>query len=330
MLAAVTDVLGEALQAGIGRDAIVFALAAIGINLHFGYTGLLNFGQVGWMAVGAYGMGIAVLDFGWPLWAAVVFAMAMSVVFSAILGVPTLRLRADYLAIVTVAAGELVRIVARAASLSEVTGGSSGLPGRGDPPFNSEFYAANPFDSGIEIGPVSMNERQLWFFVVGWVTVLVVGGAVALLIRSPWGRVLRAIREDEDAVRALGKNAFVFKMQSLIIGGLIGSLAGVLLALESGSVQPDSYSPPVTYFAWTCLILGGVARVWGPVLGAMIFWALLSLTSDVLSELLGGVLSDVQLGQIRFVLVGIALALLMVFRPQGILGDRREMAIDGR
>ena len=139
MFASVGTVVSNAIQAFIGRDAIIYSLAAIGLNLHFGYTGLLNFGQVGWMAVGAYGLAIAVLSFGWPLWAAILFGFACSAALSMLLGLPTLRLRADYLAIVTVAAGELVRVIARAAALSDVTGGSSGLPGRGDPPFNSGF-----------------------------------------------------------------------------------------------------------------------------------------------------------------------------------------------
>jgi neutral amino acid transport system permease protein len=341
MFGSLSSVLTDSLQAMVGRDAIVYAIAAMGINLHFGYTGLLNLGQVGWMAVGSYGMSIAVLSFGWPLWLAMLFGFACSLGLSLLLGVPTLRLRADYLAIVTVAAGELVRVVARAAALSEVTGGSSGLPGRGDPPYNSGFYSLNPFSEGAyQLGPVKFNERQLFFFCVGWTVVALVALIMVLLVRSPWGRVLRAIREDEDAASALGKDAYRFKMQSLVLGGMMGSLAGMMLALESGSVQPDSYSPPVTYFAWTCLILGGVARVAGPIVGAMVFWALLSFSSGILTEVLraGGLfddwfgfhLQDSQTGQIRFVLVGVGLAVLMIFRPQGFLGDKKEMALDAR
>jgi branched-chain amino acid transport system permease protein len=155
-------------------------------------------------------------------------------------------------------------------------------------------------------------------------------------MRSPWGRVIKAIREDEDAVRSLGKNVYSYKMQSLIIGGLLGSLGGFMFALAQAAVQPDLFSPNITFFAYTVLILGGAARVLGPVVGAMIFWCLLQLTAGILS---GGVRSGTipdwlmdsnDVGAVRFMLVGIALLLLLVYRPQGILGDRKEIALDAR
>ncbi len=157
-----------------------------------------------------------------------------------------------------------------------------------------------------------------------------------LLVNSPWGRVLKSIREDEDAARALGKNVFRFKMQSLILGGTFGSIAGMFFAISNNSVQPDNYSTPVTFFALTAAIMGGLGRVWGPVIGSAIFWMILAFTDNLLRQLVGeeyipeSIMDRVQIGQVRFMLVGLLLVLLMVFRPQGIFGDKREIAIDAR
>jgi len=322
----------NAAAAAVGLETVVFALAAIGLNVHFGYTGLLNFGQAAFIAVAAYGLAIMVSTFGLSLWLGVIAGLAGAVVLALLLGAPTLRLRADYLAIVTIAAAEIVRLLFRSVSLRQYTGGSNGLTA-----FDRDFYALNPFPVGrYGIGPVDFNERLTWVLTVGWVLVAVSCLIVFALMRSPWGRVLKAIREDEDAVRSLGKNVYSYKMQSLVLGGVLGSLAGFILALGRAAVQPDSFGTETTFFAYTVLILGGAARVFGPVVGAMIFWMVLSLTDNVLNQAVdNGVISssimdNTQVGQVRFMLVGIALMLLMVYRPQGIFGDKRELALDVR
>ncbi|HEV2070965.1 MAG TPA: branched-chain amino acid ABC transporter permease, partial [Acidimicrobiales bacterium] len=150
------------------------------------------------------------------------------------------------------------------------------------------------------------------------------------------GRVLKSIREDEEAARSLGKNVYWYKMQSLVFGGIIGSMAGCFLAISTQSVQPDTYSSALTFFAYVVLILGGTARVLGPVVGSMIFWMLLSLTDNVLraavreGHIPAAIMSGVQVGQVRFMLVGLGLMLLLIYRPQGIFGDRREIELDVR
>jgi neutral amino acid transport system permease protein len=323
----------NSLRATFGQEAVIYALAAIGLNLHFGYTGLLNFGQVAFMAVGAYAVGISVSFFGWSLWVGFGVGIGASILLAVILGLPTLRLRADYLAIVTIAAGEIFRFVVRSVSLREYTGGSAGISER----FAADFYDLNPFGEGTYgIGPIQYGERRAWVLLVGWGLVLLFTLLVWALIRSPWGRVLKSIREDEDAARSLGKNAYLYKMQSLIIGGLIGTFGGFVFAIGTQSVQPDSYSTTVTFFAYTALILGGTATTWGPVIGSMIFWTLLAFTDSFLREAVDNdvipesVMSGVQVGQVRFMLVGIGLVLLMVFRPQGIFGDKNELVLDER
>ena len=325
-------IIVNALEAGIGVETVVFALAAIGLNVHFGYTGLLNFGQSAFLAMAAYGIGTTVATFGLPLWLGVVVGLTASVVLALLLGIPTLRLRADYLAIVTIAAAEIVRLVFRSVTFEETFGGSDGRQA-----FAGDFYAINPYAEGFYgVGSFGFSERAIWVLTVGWALVGLSCLVVFLLMRSPWGRVLKAIREDEDAVRSLGKNVYSYKLQSLVIGGVLGCLGGFILALARSSIQPDIFGTETTFFAYTVLILGGAARVASPVVGAMIFWVVLSLTDNILGEAVGAgyipasVLTASQIGQIRFMLVGLALMLLMIFRPQGIFGDRREIALDAR
>ena len=168
----------------------------------------------------------------------------------------------------------------------------------------------------------------MWVLVLGLLTLVICVSILLLLINSPWGRVIKGIREDEDAVRALGKNVFAYKMQALIIGGIFGSLGGIVYALPS-SVNPGVYVTSLTFFVWTTLLLGGAATIFGPVLGAVIFWVLQAFLSNVLPQLVSsGVLpfiSSIQASTIIFILVGVGLMLLVIYRPQGILGDKKEL-----
>jgi branched-chain amino acid transport system permease protein len=327
-----STIIENTLRALVGREAIIYALAAIGLNLHFGYTGLLNFGQVGFMAIGGYGVAVSVLEWGVPLGVGVLIGILAAVALALLLGVPTLRLRADYLAIVTIAASEILRLMVSAPSWRSVTGGSDGLSG-----FSSGFYNLNPLPDGTYgFGPWRYSERTLWVLLVGWTLVLLATLLIWLLIRSPWGRVIKAIREDEDAVRSLGKNVYGYKMQSLILGGVIGAVGGMFWVIAQASIVPGSFSPIPTFYAYAALILGGLATIWGPVVGSMIFWALLSFSQGIINEAVANeyipssVMDSNQAGNVRFMLVGIGLILLLVFRPQGMFGDKREIALQDR
>ncbi|HZA16968.1 MAG TPA: branched-chain amino acid ABC transporter permease [Pseudonocardiaceae bacterium] len=329
----VSNLLTNGIAALIGPSAIFFALLAIGLNIHFGYTGLLNFGQIGFALVGGYGMGIAVVNFGLPLWAGVLVGMVAGAVLALLLGIPTLRLRADYLAIVTIAAAEILRLITRSTSMTEFSGGTQGLTGYGD-----SFRQLSPFDNGrlYDFFGVRFLGQTLWSMCLGWTVVGLSLLLVFLLVRSPWGRVLKAIREDEDAARALGKNVFAYKMQALVLGGVFGAVGGIVFALTTQSLTPDFYSPPQTFFAYAALIIGGAGRLFGPVIGAMIFWFVLAMTDNFLRQATAGgqplitFIDDQDVGAIRFILVGIALALLMAFRPQGIFGKKSEVLLDAR
>jgi branched-chain amino acid transport system permease protein len=326
----IDNIIGNALRAAVGPEAAVFALAAIGLNLHYGYTGLLNFGQVGFMMVGGYGVAIIVDTVGWSLWAGIPVGLAAAAVLALILGGPTLRLRGDYFAITTIATAEILRIVIRSDATRDVTGGVFGLQG-----IAGDFYRLNPIPNGrYGWGVFSFSDERLWVMLVAWIVVGLVTLAVAGLIRSPWGRVVRSIREDEDAARSLGKHVFAIKMQSLVIGGVIGGLAGILFVLRSSSANAESFAPEITFYAYTILILGGVATRYGPILGAAVFWFLNAGIQSFLreaqdEELLPGFLQNSDaVGAINLALIGLALALLVTFRPQGILGNVEEMRLD--
>lgn len=307
----------------LSPETIGFMLAALGLAVHFGYAGLLNFGMAGFMAIGAYGYAISILSFGLPWWLAIGVSMLGAVVFAIILGIPTLRLRADYLAIVTIAAAEIVRLLFQTQLFDEWTNSADGLGG-----YHAGFRGANPLPAGsYGLGPWTFTADQWWVRVFGLLLVVVAVLVVWLLMRSPWGRVLKGIREDEDAVRSLGKNVFLYKMQALILGGILGALGGVVIALPS-AVIPQYYLPSLTFFVWTALLLGGAATLFGPILGSILYWGMMAFLSGVLPAMASEgwlPMTSTQAGYLRYILVGLALMLLVAFRPQGILGNKKEM-----
>ncbi len=321
--------VGAALVDGL-RDMVavpscVYALGAVGLNIQFGYAGLLNFGAVASGLVGAYGAAISV-DRGLPLWVGVIVGIAAAALLGVLLGLPTLRLRADYLAIATISAAEIIRVVVNSARLQSITGGPIGLTGVAD-----GFFAVNPIPEGrYGWGSFSFNQNTLWTISVGWTLVALSCLLVWGLARSPWGRLLKAVREDEDAARSLGKNVFVLKLQAFVLGSVIGGLAGIIFMFDGGFVKPDFFVSQTTFNWYLVVILGGVATVLGPPLGAMVYWFIISVLNSVLTQLIGNgwwFIDGTDVGSVRYVLVGTAIVLLLVFRPQGLLGDPQEALI---
>ncbi len=334
-------IIEQTFSQSVALQAAAYALAAIGLNVHYGYTGLLNFGQVGFVAVGAYGMGLTITQ-GWSQnpFVAVAIGVGFAAIFALLLGIPTLRLRADYLAIVTIAAAEIVRLGARSNAMDDITRGAEGL-NEFVAPFravDSEGLMLGIIDPSVSygFGPFQYRGAQFYAIVIGWIVVALMVLLVWQLMRSPWGRVVKAIREDEDAARALGKNAYWYKLQALILGGVIGGAAGMVLAIGNATIQPDFFVAPLTFFFWLVLILGGVGKVWSPVVGSIVYWGLITFVRNLGRQLVeegiipNSVMDPSQVDQIQFWVVGIALALLMVFRPQGIFGSKEEMALDVR
>lgn len=300
---------------GVAVLAGTYGIFTLGLQLNVGFTGIVNFGQAGFMALGAYAMGVLVVEFGWSFWLALPAATLISMAAGVIIGLPSLRLRTDYFAIVTLAFAEMIRYTAQNAR--GLTGGNQGLLG-----FDEQWTAIS--DSmltaldGIGLGQYFLLPLAL----VTWVVFLVLLLVLRRLTKSPWGRVLRAIREDEDAAAALGKNALSYKLQSLAIAAALGSIAGYLLALNVAFLNPGQFDPLFTFIGYAVLVLGGLASYVGVAVGAVVLWFLLEVT-----RFLELPLAAEQVAALRFMLVGLVLILLMAFRPQGALGKREEMVL---
>ena len=308
----------------------IYGLAAIGLNVHFGLTGLLNFGHASFMGVGAYvtllliphaaGREGQITETGLPFLLALVIGILSASLFGLLLGLPAIRLRGDYLAIVTIAAAEIFRLLVR--DLEAVTGGVYWLINFSD---SLQKYRPNFIETFVS--KYDLNAGQIWVGFLSWVSIFFVLLLLKRLNSSPWGRALRAVREDEDAVRALGKNAVWLKLQSFMLGAGIAGLAGVFLAFNYGSLQTTLFVPLLTFYVWAIMILGGVGSLSGPVFGSVIFWVIISET-DRLAALIFENANGQQLAGVRFVLVGLLIMILMIFRPSGLLGKKEELLLN--
>ena len=275
-------ILIDAGRAAVGVPAAAYAISAMGLNLQFGYTGLLNFGHVGSMLVGAYGMAITV-DRGGSLWLGVirwhcVCADPRSAAWNPDAATSG-RLPRD-------------RDDCGRRDLADWLHARRGLPlspraSLASRQFADEFFDLNPIPVGLYgIGRFRFDERTVWVMMLGWGTVAIIALFMWKLTRSPWGRAIRAIREDEDAALSLGKNVFGYKLQSLMVGGAIGALAGMYLAIDQQNVTPDTYLPLLTFYAFTIVILGGPGTLLGPITGSMIFWFLFEFLDGVMTGLI--------------------------------------------
>jgi branched-chain amino acid transport system permease protein len=307
---------GERFWIGVGILAGIYTLFTLGLQLNVGFTGIVNFGQAGFMAVGAYAMAILVVKAGWSFWLALPTAVVITMAFGLIVGLPSLRLRADYFAIATIAAAEIVRFTAQNAR--GLAGGNQGILG-----FDESWTSVSDTIEGwLQSAGWQDPETLIPLLIVVWIVAAIAAGALHFIQRSPWGRVLRAIREDEDAARALGKNTLAYKLQSLVIAALLGALAGFFLALDLAFLHPTSFNPLFTFIGYGVLVLAGLANYWGIAVGSIIMWTLLEG-----SRLIDLPLSVEHVEALRFMFVGLVLILLMAFRPQGMFGKREEMVL---
>lgn len=300
--------------AGVGVEAGIYAIFVLGLQLNTGFTGIFNFGQAGFMAIGAYTMGILVVLHGWNFWLALVTATALAMLSGVLLGLTSLRLRADYFAIVTIAFAEITRYTLLNAR--EVTNGSLDIYGFDTTWVNFSSTIAHRF-SGLSPGV----QQLLPLLLLTWIVLFALLALLALIQRTPWGRVLRAIRDDEDATRALGKNTLLYKLQSIGLAAAIGAIAGYILALYLAALDPNDFTN-YTFVGYAVLVLAGLGSYIAVPVCAVLFFTLFEGT-----RYLNLPISADQLAALRFMLVGLVLILLMVFRPQGLFGKREEMRL---
>ena len=309
----------------VGVVAGIYTIFALGIQLEFGFTGLLNFGHVAFMAIGAYAMAILVVKTGLSMWLAAPLALLAAAAAGALLGLPTVRLRADYFAIVTIAFSEIVRYVAT--NEDRLTGGTQGtinLSGAGvTADYNAEWERFREwFQSVLHIG-----SKDVAMLVLVWTAAVVLTALLALAVRTPWGRVLKSIREDEDAARSLGKNVFAYKLQSLALGSALAGVAGLFYAWQFSFFSPGDFAALLTFFAWMIVILGGLGRVWAVPVGALVFGLVFAGTRFF--DFAPFVWFDsAERAYLRLLVIGLVIIGLTVFRPQGLLGRRDEMVLE--
>jgi branched-chain amino acid transport system permease protein len=294
--------------------AAIFAVIVLGLNLQWGFTGLFNVGVAGFVAVGAYTSAILTAPdypdslggFGLPVPVGWLGAMLVSGLVALAVGIPALRLRHDYLAIATFGIAVTLQLVALNAR--GLTGGAFGL-----------HFVPRPGQEWLSTG-LAWNSAYLAAVLV---VLLVVYRALETLVRSPWGRVLRAIREDETAAEALGKRAFAFRLQSFVIGCMAMGLGGALYAHFVGYIAPEDFLPILTFQLWTMLIVGGAGNNRGAVLGAFVVWLLWSLSGG----LIRGVLPQAEQARgaaLQIVLIGVMLVAMLVVRPRGLIGEEQR------
>ncbi len=296
--------------------ALSYALICLGLNLQWGQTGLFNVGIAGFVAVGAYTSALLTtpdaadrlggLDL--PIAVGWLGAMAAAGLASAAVGALTLRLRADYLAITTFGIAVAIHLVAL--NLIPLTGGPFGIG-----------FIPRPFGD-LATSPEVFNLANL--AVVAAVTV-VVYLALERLVRSPWGRALRAIREDETAAMSLGKNPRRLRLQAFAIGGAIMGLAGAVQAHMIGFIAPDNYLPTLTFQVWAMLIVGGSGNNRGAILGGVLVWAIWSASSMATGAIFPPE-HQARAAALQIVLIGVMLSAILVFRPRGILGEVRTIS----
>ena len=303
----------------------IYTIFALGLQLQFGLAGLLNFGQVAFMAIGAYTMAILVVKEGWSVWLAAPLGILTAGAAGLLLGIPALRLRADFFAIVTIAFSEIVRYVAT--NENGLTGGSQGTIALGRvgqaAQYNGEWER---FQARVQDW-LGLSSKDVAMLVIVWVTAVVLLAALWLAVRTPWGRVLRAIREDEDAAASLGKNVLAYKLQALAIGSALAGIAGCFYAWQFSYFSPDDFEPLLTFFAWMIVILGGLGRIWAVPVGSLVFGFLFAGTRFLDFRPLS-YLSGAERAYVRLIVIGLVIIGLVLVRPQGILGKRDEMVLE--
>ena len=274
----------------------IFGIVALSLNLEFGFAGLANFGKVAFFLVGAYAYAL-LSRMGAPFWLCLIVGALVSALFGLLISLPALRLRADYLAIVILAFGEILRYIVRAENI----GGWRGM---------------------VHISPVfpwtgSLLTYRLENVGLVFGCLLICFVVAQLLANSPYGRVMRAVREDEVAAEALGKNRAKYKAQILMLGSAMAGVAGGLYAQYLQCVTPGMFMPMVTFTVWIMVILGGPANNWGALLGAALV-ELFDRGANIAKDYLT---LPVDPANLQYILFGVLIILVLFYRPGGLLRE---------
>lgn len=302
---------------GIMTIVAIYCILVLALNMRWGYCGLLDFGVAGFFLIGAYAAAILTsapsesflfgvrytVGYGLPWPIGLIAAAAVSGLLAFIIGIPTLRLRGDYLAIVTIGVAEILRYVA----IQEkwLTRGVQGIRNIARP-FESFFPTAS-LPSDIILLVFTLAILALFFLIAN------------RLYKSPFGRVLRGIKEDEVVTSFLGKPVFNFKMLSFVLGGIYMGVAGALFAMYTTAIEPYQFIPTYTFLIWGCLIVGGSGNNWGAILGTALITGFFWQATRFLPSIAG---QPQLIPALRFIAIGVLLIVVLRLRPQGLLPEK--------
>ena len=275
---------------------VMFSLMAVGLNVVVGKSGILDLGYVAFFAIGAYTHAILSAHTGLNFWEIIPFAMGFAMFAGVILGLPALRLRGDYLAIITLGFGEIVRIIA---VNTEAIGGAAGLT---DIPGPTSVF-------GIEF---TVMDPRPYYWLTLTAMLFVIWGVLRLSHRKP-GRAWEAIREDEDVAEFMGVSTLKYKLWAFIIGGAVGGIAGAIFASNIRSIQPELFTLNLSIMILACVVLGGMGNIWGVILGAV---------------LLGYIPEKLRfLSDYRIIFFGLLMVVMMNIRPNGLLPRKKREVV---
>jgi branched-chain amino acid transport system permease protein len=296
LLLALPFIDASAYTISIATSALIYIMLCMGLNVVVGYAGLLDLGYIAFFAVGAYVSGILTTTLGWPMWAAVPATILACIVAGIIIGGPTLRLRSDYLAIVTLGFGEIIRITA---NNLDVTGGPSGISG-----IPTWEFGDWSFRDGFDLFGLQFSGSIIFYYFVALIVVTVGIVGLGRLSRGRMGRAWKAVRDDEDAAEAMGINTYVTKISAYIIGAVWAGLAGQLMATHLTAISPNSFHFLYSALILMAVVLGGMGSTPGVIIGALF----VSLAPELLREF----------SEWRYLIFGVLLIVVMIFRPSGL------------
>ena len=275
---------------------IMFSLMAVGLNVVVGKSGILDLGYVAFFAIGAYTHAVMSAHTSLNFWEILPFAMGFAMLAGVILGLPALRLRGDYLAIITLGFGEIVRIIAVNTSAIGGAAGITGIPGPTSI-FGFEFTVMDP---------------RPYYWLTLTILCLVIWGVLRLTHRKP-GRAWEAIREDEDVAEFMGVATLKYKLWAFIIGGAVGGIAGAIYASQIRSIQPELFTLNLSIMILACVVFGGMGNIWGVILGAV---------------LLGYIPEKLRfLSDYRIIFFGLLMVVMMNIRPNGLMPRKKREKI---
>lgn len=295
---------------GIGMFILIYAILAMSLNIQQGYTGLPNFGLIGFYGIGAYATATIIVQGINPIFG-IILGMIIATIFGIAITLPAIRIREIYFAIITIASAEIIRIIIRN---EKVIGG--------------EFPQLGIFNIPLLFG-LDYEMHKIVSLLILTIAVICIYLFLQFIIYSmPFGRILKAIREDEDAVKALGKNPVRYKLIAFSLGAMIASFAGSMWVITQRAISPESIMPYWTFMIWIMVLLGGLGNNKGVIMGAIAITGMQQIVHELKFYIPAEVLDPNQIISLTWTVIGVLIVLVLIFLPQGIFKERKVLGKD--